>query len=129
MRENDANFSAWGPTSKSMVYLEYYFALLSYIPGNMNFHNLDIEKVFELTGSSQQGLTTQAVAEKLAEFGPNELEVKKKKPLWLLFVNQFKDFMILVLIAAAVVSGVVGDITDTIIILVIIVLNAIVGFV
>ncbi len=95
----------------------------------MNFYNLDIEKVFELTGSSLQGLTTQTAAEKFAEFGPNELEVKKKKPAWLLFVNQFKDFMIIVLIAAAVVSGFAGDITDTIIILVIIVLNAIVGFV
>ncbi len=71
----------------------------------MNFYNLDIEKVFELTGSSAGGLTSQTASEKLTEFGPNELEVKKKKPAWLIFVNQFKDFMILVLVAAAVISG------------------------
>lgn len=95
----------------------------------MAFHNLDIEKVFEVTLSSANGLTTQTAEAKLAEFGPNELEEKKKKPAWLLFLNQFKDFMILVLIAAAVISGLAGDVTDTVIILVIVLLNAIVGFV
>ncbi|MBC7828950.1 MAG: cation-translocating P-type ATPase [Chitinophagaceae bacterium] len=95
----------------------------------MNFHQLNIEKVFELTGSSPAGLTAETAKSKLEEFGPNILEGKKKKPLWLFFINQFKDFMILVLIGAAVISGVVGELTDTIIILVIVLLNAIVGFV
>lgn len=95
----------------------------------MNWHTLDIEKVMEQTGSSSEGLTTESAARKLAEYGPNELQEKKKKPAWMLFLAQFKDFMILVLVAAAVVSGIVGDVTDTIIILVIVLLNAIVGFV
>jgi P-type Ca2+ transporter type 2C len=95
----------------------------------MNYHQLDIEKVFEQTASAPGGLTTETAKSKLEEFGPNALEGKKKKPLWVFFVNQFKDFMILVLIAAAVVSGVVGELTDTIIILVIVLLNAIVGVV
>ncbi len=56
----------------------------------MNFYNLDIKKVFELTGSSAGGLTSQTASEKLTEFGQNELEVKKKKPAWLIFINQFK---------------------------------------
>lgn len=95
----------------------------------MNFHLLTPDKIFELTGSSAGGLTAQTAEEKLSEFGPNELLEKKKKPAWLLFLNQFKDFMIVVLIIAAVISGIAGDITDTIIILVIVVLNAIVGFI
>ena len=64
-----------------------------------------------------------------AEFGPNLLEEKKRKPAWRLFLEQFQDFMILILMVAALISGVAGEWTDTIIILVIIILNAILGFV
>ena len=95
----------------------------------MNYHQISKDEVFELMTSSPQGLTTDGVKQKLEEFGPNALEAKKKKPLWLFFINQFKDFMILVLIVAAIVSGIVGELTDTIIILVIVLLNAIVGFI
>lgn len=95
----------------------------------MNYHQLTNEKIFELTGSTPEGLTSEAAAKKLEEFGPNALEGKKKKPVWLFFLNQFKDFMILVLIVAAIISGIVGEVTDTVIILVIVLLNAIVGFV
>lgn len=95
----------------------------------MNWHCLDINKLLDLTGSTINGLTAEQAALKLAEYGLNELEEKKKKPAWLLFLLQFTDFMILVLIAAAIIAGIAGDLTDTIIILVIVILNAIVGFV
>ncbi|HLO39321.1 MAG TPA: HAD-IC family P-type ATPase, partial [Lacibacter sp.] len=95
----------------------------------MNWHHLPSDEVIKQTGSSPDGLNSDAVASKLAEYGPNELQEKKKKPAWLLFVHQFKDFMILVLVAAAVIAGIVGDLTDTIIIMVIVLLNAVVGFV
>ena len=54
---------------------------------------------------------------------------RKKKPVWQIFLSQFSDFMILVLIAAAIISGFIGDLTDALIILVIVLLNAILGFV
>lgn len=95
----------------------------------MNWHILDIADVFEKTGSSDQGLTQDAVKENLLKYGQNKLAEKKKKPVWLLFAHQFTDFMILVLIAAAIISGIAGDSVDTIIILVIVLLNAIIGFV
>ncbi len=95
----------------------------------MNWHNIESTEVISKTGSSANGLTAEAAVLKLAEFGPNDLQEKKKRPPWILFLNQFKDFMILVLIAAAVIAGIAGDLTDTIIILVIVILNAIVGFV
>lgn len=95
----------------------------------MNWHNLDLGDIFEKTGSSEQGLTQNAVRENLLKYGQNKLAEKKKKPVWLLFVNQFTDFMILVLIAAAIISGIAGDSVDMIIILVIVLLNAIIGFV
>ncbi len=67
--------------------------------------------------------------EKLQTHGPNELVREKKKPLWLKFLKQFQDFMIVVLMIAAVISGIMGDVTDTVIILIIVILNAVIGFV
>ena len=95
----------------------------------MNWHHLEATEVIEVTGSSPDGLSNEKAQLQLAEYGPNELLVKKKKPAWVLFLHQFKDFMILVLIAAAIIAGIAGDLTDTIIIMVIVLLNAVVGFV
>lgn len=95
----------------------------------MNWHTKSIETVLAELNSSEAGLDNSAVEQKRAQFGWNLLLEKKKKPAWLLFLNQFNDFMILVLIAAAIISGIAGDLTDTIIILIIVLLNAIMGFV
>jgi Ca2+-transporting ATPase len=95
----------------------------------MNWHNLEINEVLESTGTTFNGLSSAQASLKLAEFGANELQEKKKKSPFVLFLNQFKDFMILVLIAASIIAGISGDITDAIIILIIVILNAIVGFV
>jgi len=95
----------------------------------MNWHTKSIETVLTELNSSEAGLDNSAVEQKRAQFGWNLLQEKKKKPAWLLFLNQFNDFMILVLIAAAIISGIAGDLTDTIIILIIVLLNAIMGFV
>ncbi len=95
----------------------------------MGAHTQNAEQLFSEWQSSRQGLSLQQVAEKQERFGKNVLEEKKKKAPWKLFLHQFTDFMILVLIAAAIISGVAGDRTDMIIILVIVLLNAIVGFV
>jgi len=95
----------------------------------MNWHLADINKVLETTGSSEKGLSTIEAEKRLKEFGLNAIEKTKKRPAWLLFLNQFKDFIIIVLIGAAIISGVLGDIIDTIVIVVIVILNAIVGFV
>ncbi|WP_336514071.1 cation-translocating P-type ATPase [Pollutibacter soli] len=95
----------------------------------MGFHNIEIAEVYSKTGSSEIGLSDEQVSQKKEEFGLNELQEKKKKPAWMIFLSQFKDFMILILIAAAVISGFAGDMTDAIIILVIVFLNAVVGFI
>jgi P-type Ca2+ transporter type 2C len=94
----------------------------------MNWHWLNIEEVFELTGSQPAGLSTAEAEERLLETGLNELEETKKRSASVIFFSQFKNIMILILLAAAVVSGIVGDLKDTIVILIIVILNAIVGF-
>ncbi len=95
----------------------------------MNWHQLDIDTVYERTGTSPEGLSPQTASERLGVYGYNELPEKKKLPAWLVFLHQFTDFMILVLAGAAVIAGIVGEISDMIVILAIIVLNAIVGFI
>lgn len=95
----------------------------------MNWHILPRAEIDALLDTGEQGLRTEQANERLAQHGPNELETKKKIPLWRVFLRQFSDFMILVLMAAALIAGIVGDLVDTIVILAIILANAIVGFV
>jgi len=95
----------------------------------MNWHLLNQQELLEMLGAKPNGLQQVDADEKLQTHGLNELVREKKKPLWLKFLMQFKDFMIVVLMIAAVISGIMGDVTDTVIILIIVVLNAIIGFV
>ena len=94
----------------------------------MNWHKLNIEETFKELGTNQQGLSATAAQEKLLQTGPNELQEGKKKSIALMLLAQFKDVMILILLAAAIIAGIVGDLTDTIVILIIVLLNAFLGF-
>ncbi len=93
-----------------------------------NWHTITKEEALRQTKSQATGLSAAQSAAGLRKHGRNELLEKKKRPPWLLFFYQFKDTMILILIAAAVLSGLVGDVKDTVVILIIIALNAVVGF-
>ena len=92
----------------------------------------EVEK--ELGTSADKGLNQNQVEESAKKYGLNELQEKKKDSLLKKFIAQFKDFSIIVLIIAAIVSGIVGvvegeGITDTIIILIVVFLNAIIGII
>ncbi|MBI5073842.1 MAG: cation-translocating P-type ATPase [Nitrospirae bacterium] len=95
----------------------------------MRWHQKTVEDVFEELNSSLKGISSEEAEKRLLEYGQNELTEKAKKTPLLMFLDQFKDFMILILIAAAVISGIVGDPEDTIAIIVIVLLNAVIGFV
>src|SRR5690606_22477790 len=95
----------------------------------MKYFNRPVQEILKELESSEAGLSKNEVKKRLEEHGLNELEEKKKVPAWLLFLKQFYDFMIIILIAAAILSGVMGELTDAIIIFIIILINAIVGFI
>ncbi|MCX7794083.1 MAG: cation-translocating P-type ATPase [Thermodesulfovibrionales bacterium] len=95
----------------------------------MHWYQKDLKQIFEELKTSPQGLSSEEAASRLEQFGPNELKEKKKRSPMMMFFDQFKDFMILVLIAAAIISGIVGDLIDTVAIVVIVILNAIIGFI
>lgn len=95
----------------------------------MRWHQKEIKDIFEELDSSLSGLSSPEAKKRLEEYGPNELKEKKKKTAFMMLLDQFRDFMILVLIAAAVISGIIGEPSDTIAIAVIVVLNAVIGFI
>ena len=86
----------------------------------------DIEK--DLNTSVKDGLSASDAKARLEQYGPNALASKKKQSMFMRFIDQFKDFMIIVLIIAAILSGVLAhEWTDAAIIMIVVILNAILG--
>lgn len=85
------------------------------------------EVLKQLGANEQQGLTSKAAQEKLAQVGSNALVEGKKKSVVEVFLEQFKDLMVIILIVAAVISAFTGNLESTAVIIVVLILNAILG--
>jgi Ca2+-transporting ATPase len=94
----------------------------------MQWHQLNIPDVLKILNSHHEGLSDTEAAEKLKQAGFNELHEGAKKSIAKMLLLQFKDVMILILLIAAIISGFLGDFTDTVVIIVIVLLNALLGF-
>lgn len=91
-------------------------------------HLLDKHEVVEMLNVSlTDGLSSDIANERLKTYGYNEIVSKKEVTLFEIFLNQFKDFLVIILIIASVISILIGEVTDSVVIILIVILNAILG--
>lgn len=93
------------------------------------WHNLKRDEVLKILDSRPSGLSTNEASARLRQYGPNQLEGRKKVPPVVVFLRQFLSPLIYVLLAATVISFIMGSVIDATVILVVLLLNAIIGYV
>ena len=97
--------------------------------GQREWHRMSIEDVLrEQACDVTQGLSQTEAAIRLQRVGLNKLTEKPPRPLWHLLLAQFKSFLIVVLVAAAALAAAIGDLMDGVVIMVVVVINALLGF-
>ena len=95
----------------------------------MKWQNKSTDDTLKIIKSNYNGLTSEEVQKRLAEYGKNELVEEAKPGPVRKFLRQFKDFLIILLIVAAVAAALIGDTIDAAVILIVVILNAVVGFI
>jgi Ca2+-transporting ATPase len=93
------------------------------------WHALDTARVQRVLGTdAHRGLAVTETAARLARFGENRLAEKPPRSRWLVLLDQFRSLLVLVLLAAAVLAGAIGDLKDAVVILIVVLCNALLGF-
>ena len=95
----------------------------------MFWHDKEIKDVLKELSASENGLTDEEAKNRLGKYGPNEIKEKKRISPLKIFISQFKSFIIAILIAAVVVSLLIGETVDAVVIAAILLLNAVLGFI
>lgn len=93
----------------------------------MEWYKKSIEEVLSELNTSGQGLNESQVSEHQLKYGLNELESEKKESLFSIFLSQYKDLLVIVLIVAGIISGFTGEMASALVIFVVITMNAILG--
>jgi Ca2+-transporting ATPase len=93
------------------------------------YYQMTIEEVLDNLNTSEKGLSKNDAARRLKKYGKNELKAKIKVPVWLIFLSQFKELLILILIIGGIISFLIGNARDGTIIFLIVFVNAVIGFV
>ena len=91
------------------------------------FYDRNIDQVLDAVGANRSGLSSAEAEERLQKFGKNALAEAKKKSVPVVFLEQFKDLLVIILIIAAVISMLSGNIESTIVIFAVLILNAVLG--
>jgi len=94
-----------------------------------NPHSLTVEEVLKSLNSSMRGLSMDEADKRLEKFGKNEIPEKKRRHPIVIFLNQFNNLMIYILLVAALISLVINHLVDVFVITIVIIINGIIGFV
>lgn len=94
-----------------------------------NWHAKEAKEIMQELSVSQEGLTPQEAQQRLKKFGYNELKEKKRVTSFQIFLRQFKDIFVIMLLVATAISFLIGETVDAITIAVIVILNSVVGFI
>ncbi|EDT74926.1 cation-translocating P-type ATPase [Clostridium butyricum] len=92
-----------------------------------NFFSKTTDECLKELNSSMEGLSKEKCTDLLNSVGENILNEKEKKSIWSVFIEQFKDFLVIILIAAAIISALTGNLESTIVIIAVILINAVLG--
>jgi Ca2+-transporting ATPase len=97
-------------------------------PQETKWHALEVEEALKAIGGRKEGLTEGEAGERFTKYGPNEIKKEKATPLWKIFVEQFKNVLIILLLVATAFSFLVGEPLDAVVILAIVIASASLGF-
>jgi P-type Ca2+ transporter type 2C len=95
----------------------------------MTWYQAEVKDVLEKLATTEKGLSVEEAQNRLSQYGANEITEGKRETPFQILLRQFKDFMIIILMIAAIISGFLGELIDTIAIIAIVILNAVIGFV
>ena len=94
-----------------------------------DFYRMTAREALEALGSDHKGLTREEMDKRLGEHGPNEITTDAAVSKWLLFLLQFRDLLVLVLIAAGIISLAIGSFRNGAVMFIIVMINAVIGFI
>lgn len=96
----------------------------------MNWFKKEISEIeTELSSNIETGLSVKQASKRLEKFGLNQLEETEQKSAFFIFLSQFKDFMVIILLIATLISGLLGEYVDAVAIILIVLLNGVLGFI
>ncbi len=93
------------------------------------YYRMTVKEALDELGTSVDGLTGGDAEERRREYGVNEFSPGRRIPKWMLFLSQFRDLLVIVLIAAAAISFAIGSYRDATVMIIIVLINAVIGFV
>jgi len=98
------------------------------MPNEKTFYQMEARESIETLNSREEGLSSTEAKQRLQKYGKNQLQAKIRIPMWMVFLAQFKELLIFILILGGLISFFIGNYRDGSIIFIIVLVNAIIGF-